>query len=91
MATKKTAAGTKHRQAFGRRIRELRLERDHSQEKLAELSGLHRNYVGGVERGEINLSLENIHALAHGLRVDVAELFVDGKKKLSAARATRKS
>lgn len=54
---------------FGRRIRELRLQRGLSQEKLAELADLHRNYVGGVERGERNVSLVNIVKLAHGLSV----------------------
>jgi transcriptional regulator with XRE-family HTH domain len=54
---------------FGRRVRELRLERRLSQEKLAELAELHRNYVGGIERGERNVSLLNIVKLAHGLNV----------------------
>jgi transcriptional regulator with XRE-family HTH domain len=59
---------------FGRRVRELRLERGFSQEKLAELADLHRNYVGGVERGERNVSLVNIVKLAHGLNVRPARL-----------------
>jgi len=45
-----------------------------SQEKLAELADLHRNYVGGVERGERNVSLLNIVKLAHGLNVRVPKL-----------------
>ncbi len=54
---------------FGRRVRTLRLERGLSQEKLAELADLHRNYVGGVEREERNIALLNIIALAHALKV----------------------
>jgi len=56
-------------------VRKLRLRSGLSQEKLAELADLHRNYVGGVERGERNIALLNIIALARGLRVKPAELF----------------
>jgi transcriptional regulator with XRE-family HTH domain len=59
---------------FGRRVRELRLAQQLSQEKLAELADLHRNYVGGVERGERNVSLVNIVKLAHGLDVRPTKL-----------------
>ena len=62
------------RLAFGRRVRELRLERSLSQQKLAELADVHRNYVGGVERGERNVSLLNIVKLSRGLKVRPAKL-----------------
>ena len=53
----------------GEKYANLDSERRLSQEKLAELADLHRNYVGGVERGERNVSLVNIVKLAHGLNV----------------------
>jgi transcriptional regulator with XRE-family HTH domain len=59
---------------LGRRVRKLRLQRRLSQEKLAELADLHRNYVGGVKRGERNIALLNIVALAHALKVKPAKL-----------------
>lgn len=60
--------------AFGRRVRELRQERGLSQEQLAQKCGLHRNYVGGIERGERNPSLRNIVRIARALSVTVPEL-----------------
>ena len=63
------------RRAFGRRVRELRDQLQLSQEQLAERAGLHRNYVGGIERGERNVAILNVVKLAAGLDTSVAELF----------------
>jgi transcriptional regulator with XRE-family HTH domain len=60
---------------FGARVRRLRNERGLSQEAFADLCGLHRTYIGSVERGEQNLSLVNIGRLAATLGVSLAELF----------------
>ena len=68
-------ASTDPQTSFGSRVRELRLARQLSQEELAERAGLHRNYVGGVERGERNIALVNIHRIAEALGVRPGELF----------------
>ncbi len=59
---------------FGKRVRELRQIRGFSQEALADLAELHRTYIGGIERGERNVSLKNIEAIANALSVSMGEL-----------------
>jgi transcriptional regulator with XRE-family HTH domain len=63
---------------FGHRVRDLRQARGMSQEQLAELAGLHRTYVSSLERGQRNVGLDNILALAAALEVSPAELFAGG-------------
>lgn len=60
---------------FGAHLRKLRQAADLSQEQLADLAGLDRSYVGGVERGERNVSLENIAKIASALNRTLPELF----------------
>ena len=63
--------------ALGRRIRERRGERSLTQAELADRCGLHRTFIGSVERGERNLSVLNLRIIAKALRVPLAELFAD--------------
>lgn len=60
---------------FGAQVRRLRKARGLSQESFAGACGLHRTYVGAIERGERNVSLENIARIAVALGVPIAALF----------------
>lgn len=60
--------------AFGLRIQAIRKSRNISQEKLAELSGLHRTYIGMIERAERNITLVNIDKLAKALQICIKDL-----------------
>lgn len=62
------------RKQLGNNIRELRTNLGLSQEQLAEKADLHRTYVGAVERGERNVSLDNILAIARALGVSASKL-----------------
>ena len=59
---------------FGKRVRELRKSQGHSQESFAAECGLDRTYLGGIERGERNVALRNIGAIASALRISISEL-----------------
>lgn len=65
------------RRRVGERVRQLRTARCWSQEVLAELAGVHRNYIGHLERAEINVGLINLARVAASLSVTVGQL-VDG-------------
>lgn len=60
---------------FGERVRQLRKAKELSQETLALVCDLDRTYIGGVERGERNISLINIYKIADALGVSARELF----------------
>ncbi len=60
--------------AVGARLRRLREGKGWSQEELGFESSLHRNYIGGIERGERNVGVENISKLAHALGVRPRDL-----------------
>lgn len=62
------------RLVFAKRIKEARVSQGISQEKLAELCNLHRTYVSSVERGERNITVDNMERLAKALGVDLREL-----------------
>lgn len=66
---------------FGERIRHLRAEKGLSQEQLAELADLHRTFIGRIERGETNVTLENIKKLSQGLKVPISKLFEEHGKR----------
>ncbi|WP_413165136.1 helix-turn-helix domain-containing protein [Capilliphycus salinus ALCB114379] len=65
------------RKKLGNNIRKLRIQQGLSQEQLAEKADLHRTYIGAIERGERNVSLDNIVAIAHALGVSASQL-LDG-------------
>jgi transcriptional regulator with XRE-family HTH domain len=69
------------RVAFGRVIREFRLAQGLSQERLADLAGIHRNYAGEVERGTRNVALLNMVRIARALKVPLASLINEMEQK----------
>ena len=60
---------------FGVRVRALRMAKGLSQEELAFRAGVHRTYLGGIERGGRNPSLKNITTIAKALEISLSELF----------------
>jgi transcriptional regulator with XRE-family HTH domain len=62
---------------LGERIRELRDKKGHSQEEFADACEINRSYMGRIERGELNLTLETIKKVAEGLGITVSALLKD--------------
>lgn len=69
---------TAARETLARNLRRLRAEKGLSQEALADAAGLHRTYVGSIERCERNISIDNIAKLAAALGVTISSLLEDG-------------
>lgn len=67
---------------FGKAVRRIREQEGLSQEALADLSHLHRTYIGGIERGERNVGLRNLLRLSKALKVLPCELLQDFDKKI---------
>lgn len=72
---------TDPRVKFGAAVRRLRRRKGISQEKLAELAGIHRTYMGDVERGTRNLALVNMTRIANALRLPLSELIREMERR----------
>jgi transcriptional regulator with XRE-family HTH domain len=66
---------------LGERIRELRKKAGYSQESFADAAGVHRTYMGTLERGEANVSLGNLHKISKALGITLSELFKTVEKR----------
>lgn len=78
-----TCGVSREQRALGRAVREVRGRRDLSQEELGFRARLHRNYVGSVERGEMNPTLRSLLRLTSGLRVRLSDLIVIYERQLA--------
>lgn len=80
MPTKHTAMAKSNNslnKIFANNLRKKRKENDLSQEQLADLCNLHRTYIGSVERGERNITLDTLERIAKTLNIDVCELLIE--------------
>lgn len=66
---------TQTRLKFAKRVRELRNKSGLSQEELGFKANIHRTYIGSIERGEQNISIDNIDKLAKALKISVSKFF----------------
>ena len=66
---------------FGKRIKQLRTDRNLSQEQLAELTGFHRTYIGMIERAERNPSLSNVGVFAEAFEISISQLLDFNSKR----------
>jgi transcriptional regulator with XRE-family HTH domain len=68
------------REKLGRTLRRLRTEAGYSQESFADACELHRTYIGSVERGETNISLDNLERIARTLKMPISRLFAEAEQ-----------
>ena len=62
---------------FGKRVREARKSKGISQERLAEIAGIDRSYMGNIERGEKNITLKKVYEICDALDIEIQELTND--------------
>jgi transcriptional regulator with XRE-family HTH domain len=74
---------------IGARIREIRKERNLTQEQFAEISGFHFTYIGAIERGEKNITMLNLEKMTESLEVEIQELFRYADIKLGPTKKQR--
>lgn len=60
--------------AFGKRVREVRKSKGISQERLAEMAGIDRSYMGNIERGEKNITLKKAYEICDALEIEIQDL-----------------
>lgn len=80
-------ARTPLQEAFGRAVIRLRKKKKISQEKLAQLAGINRTYMGDVERGERNLALQNMAKIAQALGVKLSQIIREMEREITSGRA----
>ena len=76
---------------LGKRIREFRSKKGFSQESFADHCGLHRTYMGGIERGERNLTIQTVLTISKGLDLTMSELLSGIERRIDAAEHPRRS
>lgn len=69
------------RNLFGSNLRSLRVQKGLSQENLAHSCNLHRTYIGSIERGERNISIDNMERIAVALNTELPDLLRNGRKE----------
>jgi transcriptional regulator with XRE-family HTH domain len=77
----RTGSMTALRSKLGKAVRRLRRGAGYSQESFADRCGVHRTYMGSVERGETNISLDNLERIAKALNMTAGQLLAEAEKE----------